>query len=194
MEKSRLFYTVSGKYVNPFELKDSDIDITDIAHALAYTCRFNGHADLFYSVAQHSVLVSDFTVLELSDAELELELWGLLHDAAEAYLGDVISPFKHTVLLKDTDGSTISYAVLERRIMAVIATKYGLDPVEPFEVRRADAALTEAEGWQLQARSNRDEKWMPADRTYLGFINPVGPLEAKNMFLTRFRMLGGGRV
>src|SRR6266516_3714044 len=77
----------SGKWFNVFDPKPEDIDLKDIAHALANQCRFTGHVREFYSVAQHSVLVSQFC--DASDAQ-----WGLLHDASEAYLSDIARPIK----------------------------------------------------------------------------------------------------
>ncbi len=89
--------------VNP---EESVVRITDIAHALSMICRYGGHIPEFYSVAQHSYLVSEHI-----KGDEELKLQGLLHDAAEAYLGDVIAPLKP--LLKD-------YKSLELRVLNVI--------------------------------------------------------------------------
>ncbi len=77
----------SGHDIDPLNVKPADITIEDIAHGLSMTCRFAGQCRLYYSVAQHSVLVS--TLVPESMA-----LWGLLHDASEAYLGDIYGPLK----------------------------------------------------------------------------------------------------
>jgi len=79
--------TVSGKRVFPLKMKRDDIDIKDIAHALGKICRFGGHSKQFYSVAEHAVWVSKLVPTELA-------LFGLCHDNAEAYLGDIVSPIK----------------------------------------------------------------------------------------------------
>ncbi len=80
--------TFSRTMFYPLDPHPEDVHIVDIAHALANICRFGGHAKRFYSVAQHSVLVS--RIVEPEDA-----LHGLMHDAAEAYVGDVVRPIKH---------------------------------------------------------------------------------------------------
>lgn len=79
--------TYSGLYMDPLNPSSRDIEIEDIAHALAMKCRFSGHTQVFYSVAEHSVLVSRIV-------DKDVALWALLHDAAEAYLADVASPIK----------------------------------------------------------------------------------------------------
>jgi len=82
-----LFSTTSGKKINLKAPTSEMIDIKDIAGALSKICRFGGHSSAFYSVAQHSVLVATLAPDHLKKA-------ALLHDAAEAYLGDVIKPLK----------------------------------------------------------------------------------------------------
>lgn len=73
-----------------FNLLDPEFNILDIAHALSNTCRYAGHCNQFYSVAEHSVLVSRLCEeLQLGDPFI-----GLMHDGTEAYLSDVPSPFK----------------------------------------------------------------------------------------------------
>ena len=74
--------TYTGIQFWPLDPRPEEIDIQDIAHALSLLCRFNGHCQRFYSVAEHSVHVSTILAPEFG-------LWGLLHDAAEAYLSDI---------------------------------------------------------------------------------------------------------
>jgi 5'-deoxynucleotidase YfbR-like HD superfamily hydrolase len=80
-------HTYTGKMVDVTNLRKRDIDIQDIAHALSNQCRFSGHTNKFYSVAQHSVLVSRLV-------PEDQRLGGLLHDAPEAYLQDMARPLK----------------------------------------------------------------------------------------------------
>lgn len=70
--------TYTGRQFWPLDPRAEDIDIRDVAHHLSLICRFNGAGRAFYSLAQHSCLVAD-------TLDAPLKLWGLLHDAAEAY-------------------------------------------------------------------------------------------------------------
>jgi hypothetical protein len=80
--------TVSGKFVDPWDLKVEDIDIDDIAFALSNVGRFTGHVRT--TVAAHSVLVA--SVLREFGVCKHGRYLGLMHDAHEAYLGDVSGP------------------------------------------------------------------------------------------------------
>lgn len=102
-----------------FELSDPDPDsvaLCDITHALGKLCRFTGHTSRFYSVAEHSIHVASLV-------PEELRLAALLHDAAEAYIGDISTPLK--MLLKKTDLKKI-----ENRILLAVWKKFRLDLTE----------------------------------------------------------------
>lgn len=95
--------TVSGRAIYFLDMEASEISILDIAHSLARLCRYNGHiatGDAIYSVAQHSVLVSDLVDMHCrqqdvaEDYRLALVRAALLHDATEAYIGDITGPLK----------------------------------------------------------------------------------------------------
>jgi hypothetical protein len=77
--------TYTGKLIDLANFSEEDVRLPDISHALSLISRFTGHSKCPYSVAQHSVMVSRLTLPENA-------LWGLLHDASEAYLGDVATP------------------------------------------------------------------------------------------------------
>lgn len=82
--------TFTGKKVTPMSLEPEMVDIRDIAHSLSRQCRYNGHTAGFISVAAHSIEVMKLTI----ERSPSLALEALLHDAAEAYLGDLVRPLK----------------------------------------------------------------------------------------------------
>ena len=121
--------TRSGLKVNVQNPAVDAFDIKDIAYALSNTCRFNGHCAGFYSVAEHSVAVA----LRLPR---NLRLAGLLHDATEAYLGDVPSPIKQ--FLPD-------YKEMEHVFTVAIGKKFDVDLFDPaIKEADVDALFTEA--------------------------------------------------
>jgi uncharacterized protein len=128
--------TVSGRWVNPFEPDPSQLDPGDIARSLANQCRFGGHCHTFYSVAQHSVIVSQ--LVEERGGEPDDAFAALMHDAAEAYLGDMPHPLKHRSAL----GAAFreAEALLER----AIRDHFGIKP-EVAEIKRVDRDLLATE-------------------------------------------------
>ena len=127
--------TASGMVVDLKNPTTDMIDIKDIANSLSKMCRFGGHTNQFYSVAQHSILVSFL----MREGEGKYGLEALLHDASEAYLGDVVKPLK--VIL----GS--GYASMERRFENVIGNKYNLSMSPDCEdlVKKYDRQALELE-------------------------------------------------
>lgn len=147
-----------------------EIDIEDIAHALAHLCRWTGHTRGFYSVAQHSVLVS-----EIVPPSLVLE--GLLHDAAEAYLGDVSRPLKALVP---------EYRALEARLEHAIAVRFGLRFPWPDAVKEADARVLITERRDL-LRNTKETEWGGSwPEPLVTTIVPWTPEASKEQFLRRF--------
>ncbi len=127
-------HTFTGRKVYPLNLQTKDIDIRDIAHALALTNRFTGHTPMPYSVAQHSVYVSRHC--DTKDA-----LWGLLHDAPEAYLADLSRPAK--IGIREF-GVTI-FDEIDERAMKSVCSKFGLPMEQPASVSRADETVLASE-------------------------------------------------
>lgn len=121
--------TYTGKVFDLAILDPDSIDIEDIAHGLAYAPRFAGQLERFYSVAQHSYFAS-------MNVEPQNRLAALLHDASEAYMGDMPSPFKK--IMPD-------YVRLENNLMGVIAKKYGFDWPLPEEVKKVDEYMFQVE-------------------------------------------------
>lgn len=164
--------TASGLDFYPMAPSPLDVDIEDIAHALANTCRYGGHARSFYSVAQHSVLVS-------RALPPNLRRWGLLHDAAEAYVGDIPRPLKRHLQ---------GYAEIEATVMGCIAIALNLRPlVMPDEVKQVDNAIIADEAKALMPERSRT--W-PGAEDALGIeIDPWSPGKARAAFLMEYRHL-----
>lgn len=165
-------HTFTGKAVNPLAPDAEDIDIRDIAHALSLQTRYAGHCREFYSVAEHSVRVSQ--VCPRKDA-----LYGLLHDAAEAYLSDLPSPIKYA------DGFE-AYREAEGAVMWAICERFGVPGGEPASVRRADALLLNTEARDLFATP---AGWADLANVSTVRIRPMLPRPAEMWFLERFRAL-----
>lgn len=125
--------TFTGRVVNPMDLTEDDIDIEDIAHHLSCINRWCGALREPISVAQHCVHVSWL----LKDTGFELD--GLLHDASEAYLGDVTKWVKRHPSME-------FYREAEKRATSVIARKFGIKEEMPEEVERADRLMINIEG------------------------------------------------
>lgn len=119
----------SGRYMDPFDPKPEDICIEDIAHGLSHQCRFGGHTQNFLSVAQHSIGVALLV-------SAEHKLAGLLHDASEAYLGDIPTPIKKRLP---------EYMEAEDRLMRIIADKFGFQYPLHQAVKEADRQALELE-------------------------------------------------
>lgn len=108
--------TNSGNLVSILDPKPETIVYEDIVLVLSRTCRFNGHTDRFYSVAQHSCYCAELANL-IAPEDHHLALACLMHDAAEAYVGDIVSPVKQFIP-KILD--------IERKMLSVIFHKFGL--------------------------------------------------------------------
>ena len=109
--------TFTGKVIDPTNVTAKDIDIVDIAAALSKQCRFGGHSNSFYSVAEHSLLVMRLLDKEYFKCSNMVLLEALLHDASEAYICDIPTPFKN--LLPE-------YKKLEEKITIAISTKFNI--------------------------------------------------------------------
>ena len=162
----------SGALFDFLEPEGSDFTLQDIAHGLGQVCRFAGHTNRFYSVAEHCVFVARLVPVEHARA-------ALLHDASVAFIGDVTRPLK--ALLPD-------YRAIEARIDAAIAARF-LSPAEHArggvaapEIKRADAAMCQAEAYHLMPDTDRfwanqraeidPEIWAKAKATRLSYDRP----------------------
>lgn len=177
--------TSTGRRFEPFNPDPDEIDIIDIAHALSNMCRYTGHVERLYSVAEHSVRVSRY-VHDLTGAN-DLALWGLLHDASEAYLNDVARPVKRRP-------EFAGYREAEARLQSVIAKRFGLLPYEPDVVRAVDRSMLAIEAPRLFKGGTRDDWEFPATAVVLSAPDDQlgwDPLTARMRFLMQFRVLGG---
>lgn len=167
------FQTYTGRAWYPIDPRPEDICIEDIAHHLAAENRFNGASRYPYSVAQHSVYVSQLVPPEFA-------LWGLLHDAAEAYYKDIPRPLKHSAPM---DG----YRRLEKRGQAMIYDHFGLLGPEPECVKVADIRILCHERPALMAAPPMPWRTMAAPGDVLPFkIAPWSAEQAESAFLFTF--------
>lgn len=165
----------SGRMLDLLEPEPSSIFVEDIADALSKLCRFTGHTTSFYSVAQHCIHVS-----KLVPEHYALE--GLMHDATEAFIGDL------STMLKAILGAPIK--LLENNLHWAIAYRFGLRYPMPAPIKAADwvSLATErrdlmvpvdAEAWTIWNLPEPD-----ATRLY-----PMAPHLARDAFLRRFEEL-----
>jgi len=167
--------TYTGKMFWPLDPRAEDIAIRDIAGSLSKVCRYGGHCLTFYSVAEHSVWVSRLV------AEPELKLTALLHDAAEAYVGDKVRPLKRSI-------PQLSEA--EEVIAQKIAIKFDLYYPLPDAIKVADEQMLATEAVQIMAPhpSPWHLRTSPIKDLELACLEPEA---ARRAFLNEFRRLGG---
>ncbi len=163
----------SGQYFNFLDPDPQTIDIASIAHALSNLCRFTGHTQSFYSVAQHSVLVSE-------QVPVEFKLQALLHDATEAFLGDVSRPLKK--LLPD-------YQAIEQRVQKAVNIRFGLPDVMADCVKKADLTLLATEQRDLMPAHIDDWACLEHVQPLREVIRPLSPVWARLAFLNAFEQL-----
>src|SRR3954466_10341620 len=175
--------TVSGRWMNPFDPDPEQLDAGDIARALANQCRFGGHSRVFYSVAQHSVIVS--RLVEERGGDAEDAFAALMHDATEAYLGDMPHPIKHRSPL----GAAFKEA--EDHLEQVLAQRFNIKPNVP-EIKKVGRALLATE---RRALSGENWPWPELDG-----VEPLDleltawpPDEAAQRFAARFAELEAKR-
>lgn len=175
--------THSGRRFFFMEPSIDQISIDDIAHSLGQKVRFNGHTRVPYTVAEHCVRVS--WICEIHGTAR----WGLMHDAAEAYLPDLASPLKH--------GSALGahFKQLEQSIMKVICRRFHLRTREPDSVKWADLEMRATEMRDLlPPMTPRDAmEQMPEDgaQPLKTRIVPWSMREAEDRFLARYKELFG---
>lgn len=164
--------TFGGGQFWPLAPRARAIDIRDIAHSLSLLCRFNGHCRGFYSVAEHSLHVA--ALLEPAFAP-----WGLLHDAAEAYLSDLPRPLKS--LLPD-------YGRAENKVLRAVARRFHLDWPMPPCVKAVDGTLLATE--KLALMGPEPASWGPLPAAVdPAIIRCYPPPVAEALFLQEFQRI-----
>lgn len=165
----------SGKAFYPQDPQVQDIDIVDIAHHLSMLVRFNGAVKSFLSVAQHSVALSYLVSKENAFS-------ALMHDAPEAYIGDLIRPIKYLFP---------EFSEIENKIWLKIAEKYGLDENLPDEVKFHDTKICFTEKRDFLNESINID-WGIECKPHEEKMFSLSPQDAKLAFLNRFEELYNG--
>lgn len=183
--------TFSGHRVWPFVSAHPEnvFCIEDVAHSLSMLCRFTGHVRSFYSVAEHCVLAS-----QECDPAVRIEV--LMHDAAEAYIGDINRPVKmHLLFRSPISTHQLRLKVMEERLLEAMLRRMGLPPTTApvhERVKAIDDAMLVREAMDLFVGGMRPEWAIHPDKGFRpADIRPRcwAPEVAERMFLERFTEL-----
>ena len=161
--------TIRGHHFDFLNMDNNVFDVEEIAHALAHLCRFNGHCREFYSVAQHSVIVSRL-------AGQGHSMGGLFHDAGEAYLGDVTTNLKQLLP---------NYKRITADVEAWLVNTTGYD-IHSFEVKYADLQALGMEKRDLMAHDSSGWPVLDGVEIPTDPIDPLPPVEAFNLFMETY--------
>lgn len=165
--------TYSGRYVDPFDLKPDDVCIEDIARALAFQCRFAGHMHTFYSVAEHSLNVAHMILRQTGN--MKWATLGLLHDADEAYLPDMVRPVKYRDEMKPymEAGERAQQVIWDVLVPAIVDREWVIEEI----VKEADGGIL---AWEMAIY--RDQRQAMAD-----------PVQTAGRFRRTYERWSGGR-
>jgi 5'-deoxynucleotidase YfbR-like HD superfamily hydrolase len=182
---------LSGRRLDLLDPTPVDIEISDIAHGLAFVARWNGQTkgDFAYSVAEHSLLVTEIFTRQQPKAPVKWQLAALLHDAPEYVIGDMISPVKAAV--------GPGYGVLDDRLTAAIHLRFGLPAQIPATVKRqikkADKLSAWLEAIQIAGFSvtEADKFFGKQDRAFADTLSIKlrPPVEVRNEFTALYNAL-----
>lgn len=177
--------TTSGNYFDYRKPELTQINLVDIESSLARQCRYLGHLKRtieFYSIAEHSCYVA-WAVCKLGGTPNEI-LWALLHDATEAYIGDIPRPLKEHIPF---------FTEFEASIMDLIAKRFGLQGQMPKIVKKLDYAILELEKKQLLERSIRP--WPPMDHFPCDFrLRSLPPKQIQKIYHYLLRAARAGEL
>lgn len=169
--------TYSGTYFHVFDPREGEINITDIAHALSNICRFTGHCEPFYSVAEHCVRVSYIL-------PGRLKLAGLLHDAAEAYISDINGAYKWALPLIGEADDMITHTIYHKFSIQLPSES------EHKVIKHADMVLRATERRDLM-KNGHNNHWdsMEGYTPLTQVIYPLSPDQARKFFMTEYEIL-----
>lgn len=172
--------TFTGVKFYPLNPRIEDIRIDDIAHALSNVCRYGGHCREFYSVAQHCCMVSDWMPTD--------KLHGLMHDASEAYLGDMVRPVKHS-------NGMSQYRASENHLEMLIFAAFDIDvhPESAVLVKEYDNRVLFTEKKFLLTHDGL--VWSsPVEPLPVAYLTAWTPERAEDEFLERYYSLQRARI
>jgi len=175
--------TFTGKKFDIENPRVEDVDIIDIAHGLANQCRFNGQCKRFYSVAEHSLLMS--LLIDNEYAQYDIPRYALLHDASEAYTGDMITQLKNSEHMN-------GFREIEKNLQATIYESFRLSPHQPEIISLLDRALLYKEAEQMMYDVTAWEGWEEQKSRGVDIIfTPyfLAPQDAESSFLRQFNDL-----
>lgn len=174
MSTDTTIQTYSGALLDLLDPDPQAIHLEDIAHHLSQINRFTGATTRPYSVATHSCFV--YVISQGMSNSRDVWAWALLHDAEEAYIGDVSTPMKRAL--------GPAYTALRDGVRAAVATRFNLPTEIPKLVHVADALALAAEAhallpggprWPLAPNDFRPPHFLHGGReTFLGLAGGLG--------------------
>lgn len=168
--------TYTAKRFDFANLDANDISILDIAHALSNICRFTGHCRDFYSVAEHCVIMSKMGHWTSDVQKFE----ALMHDAHEAYIGDMSAPLKYV---------SPEFKAFEKRVETVVRRRFGLPEQLSPEIKNADIRMLAMEAKDVMHGNWRAWESINGVIPAQAFPDFLTPKDARIKFLTRFAEL-----
>ncbi len=176
-------FQVTEGFFWPLQARPEEVNPLDIARGLAQECRFGSQTPYFYSVAWHTVALS-YVVPE------HLKQWALMHDAAEAYLSDVPRIIKNLPPFQFIKAA-------EADLLAVIATQFRIDPIEPPELKEHDYLMGHTEMIEMYGdlgiaklrAVGFDKDHIEKARENIHLIKHLTPHQAEIAWLNRFEEL-----
>lgn len=172
--------TYTGKLFDLLNPKPEMVCIEDIAHSLAFQCRYMGHAREFYSIAQHCVLMAK------NDDLPGDPLQKLLHDAAETYIGDIVKPWKNFLRVNKAPFYP-PVGDFENQIQKVIGEALGVDLTYSAEVKKSDLRMLATEVRDLMPPMSSAFVWgLVINNPVEELIRSWSPEDAESQFLNMY--------